>query len=163
MAHVLDVARHILERQGRITFGAVNRDLVWIPKLVALRVHEEQLRRHGGEGGLLNEHILDGALSRARTVVGYVPDAPLEELAASMAVAIAKGHAFVDGNKRTACVVSLMFLRLNGIEISASEDELAGVFEDVAAVPARCPHAAAKAGSPGEASSKRPRQGRISS
>ncbi|TMQ19358.1 MAG: type II toxin-antitoxin system death-on-curing family toxin [Deltaproteobacteria bacterium] len=111
----------------------MSREIVWIPKLVALRVHAEQLRRHGGEDGMLNERILDSALARARTMVGYLPGAPLEELAASMAVAIAKGHAFVDGNKRTACVVSLMFLRLNGIEISASEDDLAAVFEDIAA------------------------------
>ncbi|TMQ18352.1 MAG: type II toxin-antitoxin system death-on-curing family toxin [Deltaproteobacteria bacterium] len=96
----------------------MSREIVWIPKLVALRVHAEQLRRHGGEDGMLNEGILDSALARARTMVGY---------------AIAKGHAFVDGNKRTACVVSLMFLRLNGIEISASEDDLAAVFEDIAA------------------------------
>jgi len=61
-----------------------------------------------------------------------VPDTSLEELAASVAVGIAKGHPFIDGNKRTACVVSLMFLRLNGIEIAAAEDELASVFEDVA-------------------------------
>lgn len=62
-----------------------------------------------------------------------MPEMSLEELAATMAVGIAKGHPFVDGNKRTACVVSLLFLRLNGIEISASEDELASVFEELAA------------------------------
>ncbi|HWO19159.1 MAG TPA: type II toxin-antitoxin system death-on-curing family toxin [Kofleriaceae bacterium] len=85
-----------------------------------------------GEEGILNEGRLDSALDRPRTVVGYVPDTSLEELAASVAVGIAKGHPFIDGNKRTACVVSLMFLRLNGIEIAAAEDELASVFEDVA-------------------------------
>jgi death-on-curing protein len=56
----------------------------------------------------------------------------IEELAARMAVGIAKGHSFVDGNKRTACVVSLMFLQLNGVEISVPDDELARIFESVA-------------------------------
>jgi death on curing protein len=108
------------------------RDIVWITKRAALRVHDEQVQRHGGDPGILNEGNLDGALGRARTVIGYVPDTSLEELAALMAVGIAKGHPFVDGNKRTACVVSLTFLRLNGIEISAPDDELAEVFENVA-------------------------------
>jgi death on curing protein len=61
-----------------------------------------------------------------------VSDSSLEDLAALMAVAIAKGHPFVDGNKRTACAVALMFLQFNGIEISATNDELATVFERVA-------------------------------
>jgi death on curing protein len=65
-------------------------------------------------------------------VVGYVPDISVEELAARMAVGIANGHPFVDGNKRTACVVSLMFLQLYGVEISAPDDELARIFESVA-------------------------------
>jgi death-on-curing protein len=110
----------------------VTRDIVWISKLVALRVHEEQLRRHGGDDGMLNEGRLDAALARPRSMLGYIPGATLEELAASLGVAIAKGHAFVDGNKRTAAVVSLMFLRLNEVEISASEQEIGDVFISVA-------------------------------
>jgi death-on-curing protein len=110
----------------------VSREIVWIKQAVALRIHQEQLALHGGEDGILKPGILDGALDRPRTVLGYMPDTSLEELAASMAIGIAKNHPFVDGNKRTACVVSLMFLRLNGIEISATEDELAVVFEHVA-------------------------------
>ena len=38
----------------------------------------------------------------------------LPELAAAYAYGIAKAHAFVDGNKRTAFVTALTFLRLNG-------------------------------------------------
>ena len=110
----------------------MSRNLVWLRKPLALRVHAEQIRRHGGEAGRLNEGRLDSALDRPRTIVGYVPDASLEELAASMAVGIAKGHPFVDGNKRTACVLSLLFLRLNGVEIAATEADLAEVFEGVA-------------------------------
>ena len=110
----------------------MSRNIIWISKQVALRVHAEQLERHGGEDGILNEGHLDAALGRARTAAGYVKNMPIEELASLMAVGIAKSHPFVDGNKRTACVVSLLFLQLNGVEISAPDDELAGVFEDVA-------------------------------
>lgn len=105
---------------------------VWIEKSRAVEIHELELQEHGGEGGFLNEAHLEAALARPRTTYGYLPDTTLEELAAALAVGIAKGHPFVDGNKRTACVVSLLFLRLNGIEIVASEDELGDVFVAVA-------------------------------
>jgi death-on-curing protein len=110
----------------------VSRDIVWITKDVALRVHAEQLELHGGDDGILNDGHLEAALDRARTVVGYVPGMSIEELAALTAFALAKSHPFVDGNKRTACVVALMFLQHNGIEIRALDDELAQVFENVA-------------------------------
>ena len=74
----------------------MSRDIIRISKQVALRVHAEQLELHGGQDGFINEHHLDAALDRARTVVGYVPDMSIEELAARMAVGIAKGHSFVD-------------------------------------------------------------------
>jgi death-on-curing protein len=108
------------------------RDIVFIPKLVALRVHNEQIKRHGGDDGMLNESRLDAALARPQLMLQYVPEMSLEELASAMAVAIAKGHPFVDGNKRTAAVVSLMFLRMNEIEVSATETEIADVFIAVA-------------------------------
>ena len=38
----------------------------------------------------------------------------IEDLAAAYAFGLVKAHAFVDGNKRTALVTSLTFLRLNG-------------------------------------------------
>ena len=37
---------------------------------------------------------------------------------------IAKGHAFLDGNKRTAYVTALYFLGINGIHIPRPEDVL---------------------------------------
>jgi death-on-curing protein len=44
-------------------------------------------------------------------------------LAASYAFGIARNHAFVDGNKRTANVVSEAFLYLNGWIVPAPKDE----------------------------------------
>ncbi|MBX9727064.1 MAG: type II toxin-antitoxin system death-on-curing family toxin, partial [Rickettsiales bacterium] len=57
----------------------------------------------------------------------------LTKLAACYGFGIAKNHAFVDGNKRTALVVSLTFLALNGFAISATQEEAYGVFYALAA------------------------------
>ena len=69
----------------------MSRDIVWISKLVALRVHEEQIRCHGGDAGFLNEGYLDAALDRPRTALGYAPDTSVEQLAALLAIGSRRG------------------------------------------------------------------------
>ena len=59
------------------------------------------------------------------------PDAAA--LAASYAYGIARNHPFVDGNKRTALVVSETFLMLNGYELEASDADLVLTFLALAA------------------------------
>jgi len=43
--------------------------------------------------------------------------------AAAYGFHLCKNHPFVDGNKRTAFVLMVMFLELNGWELSASEED----------------------------------------
>ena len=43
------------------------------------------------------------------------------ELAASYAIGLAKNHAFVDGNKRTAFLAAGVFLHLNGYRLGVSQ------------------------------------------
>ncbi len=59
-------------------------------------------------------------------------DASLADIAAAYAFGIAKAHAFVDGNKRTAFVTSLTFLRLNGYSFRPSPVEGVRMMEDLA-------------------------------
>ena len=47
------------------------------------------------------------------------------EMARPYAVGIAKNHAFVEGNKRTAFVAAAVFLERNGMRLTASEAEAA--------------------------------------
>ena len=57
------------------------------------------------------------------------PDIP--ELAASYAFGLTKNHGFLDGNKRTAYVVSRLFLRLHGWDFVVSPEERVIVFENL--------------------------------
>ena len=50
--------------------------------------------------------------------------AEIADLAAAYAFGIARNHPFIDGNKRTAAVVSETFLMLNGYALTASDAEL---------------------------------------
>jgi death-on-curing protein len=54
-------------------------------------------------------------------------------MAAAYASGITTDHPFVDGNKRTALVVALAFLELNGLEIDASQEEIYLTFLQLAA------------------------------
>ena len=54
-------------------------------------------------------------------------------LAASYAFGLAKNHPFLDGNKRTAAVVCEIFLILNGLSPTASEEEKHRIYLGLAA------------------------------
>ena len=93
---------------------------VWLSHQLILAIHDEQLAEHGGAIGVRDEGLLDSALARPLNRAGYgEPD--IVELAALYAVAIARNHPFIDGNKRTAFAALFMFLALNGMAFEPTE------------------------------------------
>jgi death on curing protein len=104
----------------------------WVTLEVAKAAHAEQLAEHGGGDGVRDIALLESAMVRPQNLTQYgEPD--IAELAASYAFGIAKNHPFVDGNKRTAAVVSETFLVLNGGALLASDAELVVAFVALAA------------------------------
>ncbi len=97
-------------------------DWIWIDASVALAVHDEQLAEHGGATGVRDAGAFESAMARPVNLAAY-GDPDESALAASYAFGLARNHAFVDGNKRTAYVVAEMFLALNGIKLTASDAE----------------------------------------
>ena len=95
---------------------------IWIDKPEVLIAHSMQLAEHGGSDGIRDESLLDSALAKPRNVFAYA-DTISPRLAASYAFGIARNHAFIDGNKRTALVVSEGFLRVNGLRIVSPPEE----------------------------------------
>jgi death-on-curing protein len=107
-------------------------DWVWIATAVAMEAHREQLIEHGGGQGVRDSGLLESAMARPQHLVAYgQPDAAA--LAAAYAYGIARNHPFVDGNKRTAAVVSETFLVLNGFALEASDAEVVVAFLALAA------------------------------
>ncbi|MBV9932554.1 MAG: type II toxin-antitoxin system death-on-curing family toxin [Alphaproteobacteria bacterium] len=104
----------------------------WITPDVAVAAHAEQLAEHGGGEGLRDSGALESAMARPRNAAAYgSPDAAA--LAAAYAYGIARNHPFVDGNKRTATVVSESFLVLNGYGLTATDAEVVVAFLALAA------------------------------
>lgn len=105
---------------------------VWIVTKVALAAHAEQLLEHGGGDGVRDAGMLESAMARPQNLAEYgKPD--VAALAAAYAFGIARNHPFVDGNKRTAAVVSETFLILNGQTLTATDAELVVAFVALAA------------------------------
>ena len=93
---------------------------VWLSRQLILAVHDEQLAEHGGAMGVRDEGLLESALARPLNRAGYgEPD--IAELAALYAIAIARNHPFIDGNKRTAYVALETFVILNGCRFPVSD------------------------------------------
>jgi death-on-curing protein len=104
-------------------------DPVWVADAVVAAVHKRQLAEHGGADGVRDAGLLASALARPRHLAAYAPrGVSLGQLAAAYAFGIARNHPFADGNKRTALVVSLLFLRLNGCTVTASAEDRLEVF-----------------------------------
>jgi death-on-curing protein len=72
--------------------------------------------------GVRDAAALEGALGRARNLQAY-GKADLAALAAAYAHGVVKNHPFNDGNKRTAFLCAYVFLGLNGIEITMTEEQ----------------------------------------
>ncbi|HEX4693228.1 type II toxin-antitoxin system death-on-curing family toxin [Sphingomonas sp.] len=105
---------------------------IWVDTSVALAAHAEQLAEHGGASGVRDPNMLESAMARPLNLVAY-GDPDIADLAAAYAFGIARNHPFVDGNKRTAAVVSETFLVLNGFVLDCDDVELVTTFLGLAA------------------------------
>jgi len=98
-------------------------DIVWVLDDVVLSVHEEQLAEHGGLAGIRDSDAVQSALARPRNLAENEDCNDIARLAAAYAYGIIKNHGFADGNKRTALVVTDLFLMLNAYELTSSPAE----------------------------------------
>src|SRR5258708_1451841 len=100
-----------------------------------ITIHNDVLQSTGGLPGLSGNKSLEGTLNRIDTRIFYEGLADAIEIAAWYGFAIARGHNFVDGNKRTALVCMDVYLDLVNVSIDLSHpipEDLANLMEDVA-------------------------------
>jgi death on curing protein len=106
-------------------------DPIWINSTAAQFIHDDQIATHGGAYGLLNAGMLESALARPQNLYSYEA-ASLFALAAAYGFGIAKNHAFIDGNKRTAFLVMFTFLKVNGWHLVVPEPAVVMTTQEVA-------------------------------
>ena len=95
---------------------------VWVDQAVVEAIHDAQLAEHGGLAGVRDPGLLASALAKPLNLSAYgQPD--MAACAAAYGCGIARNHPFVDGNKRTAFVVTALFVAINGCELAADNAE----------------------------------------
>lgn len=92
----------------------------WLTLDTVRLIHRRSLAEHGGADGVRDAGMLESALSRPVNQWHY-EDADLIKLAAAYAFGISRNHPFVDGNKRTSYAACRLFLRVNGLDIRATQ------------------------------------------
>ena len=95
----------------------------WLTRRMIEAFHQDQLRQHLGRPGLRDENLLESALARPRQKWHY-GEHDLVALAAAYGYGLASNHAFIDGNKRIAFVALATFLRVNGLVLTAAEEDV---------------------------------------
>lgn len=105
-----------------------------LSKRQVLLLHDQLLSQSGGLQGVRDEGLLESALEAPFQAFGDIDAYPsLQQKAARLGYGLIKNHPFVDGNKRIGTHVMLVFLALNGVELSHSQKELSDIILAVAA------------------------------
>ena len=110
------------------------KDPTWIPLRAVVAIQSELIAEHGGLTGPPRQGDLEAALGRPVNLHAYSDSPPtLSRLAAAYGFALACGHCFPDGNKRVALAVIDVFLRMNGMELTADELDAVSTIQSLAA------------------------------
>ena len=88
---------------------------------IVLSIHEQILSFEQGLKGGVDLGKLESALNRITHWQLYENTENIFDIASLYAVAIAKAHAFLDGNKRTAMVTMLSYLKMQGVIIKENQ------------------------------------------
>ncbi|MGY6027457.1 type II toxin-antitoxin system death-on-curing family toxin [Phytobacter sp. AG2a] len=85
-----------------------------------IRFHDKLLQVTPGVPGMPDPGRAEALLYRVLNKYEYEGMNDVWQLAAMHLLAISRGHIFNDGNKRTALFITLLFLKRNGIVLSAN-------------------------------------------
>ncbi len=107
--------------------------MIKLSKEQVFRLHTQLIEATGGSNGIRDEKMPDSALNNPFQSFGGEELYPsIQAKAAQLCFGLVKNHAMVDGNKRLGAHVMLVFLALNGCELSYSQTELSNVILAVA-------------------------------
>ena len=111
-----------------------SREPTRVPLRAVVAIQGELIAEHGGLQGPPRQGDLGAALGRPVNLHAY-SESPLTlpRLAAAYGFALARGHCFPDSNKRVALAIVDVFLRLNGMELTADELDAVSTIQSLAA------------------------------
>lgn len=107
--------------------------MIKLNKEQVLKLHTQLIEATGGSHGIRDENLLDSALNNPfQSFGGEELYSSIQARAAQLCFGLVKNHAMVDGNKRLGVHAMLVFLTMNGYELSYSQTELSDIILSVA-------------------------------
>ena len=105
----------------------------WISKDQVLALHARLIRDYGGTGEVRDEGMLEAALCTPFQTFGGMDLYPgVIEKAVAIGFGMIKNHPFLDGNKRIGTHLMLLFLELNGVELTYDDEDFIALILGVA-------------------------------
>ena len=99
--------------------------MILLSKEQIVKIHMCLIQATGGSDGIRDEGMLDLALNNPFQTFGEKELYPsIQAKAARLCFGLVKNHAMLDGNKRLGTHIMLVFLALNGYELSYGQKEL---------------------------------------
>ena len=90
-----------------------------------LQIHSSLITKTGGIDGIREYNLLDSSLkSIFQTFDGKELYPSILDKAAQLCYALIENHPFLDGNKRIGVHLMLIFLKINGIDLNYTQEEL---------------------------------------
>ncbi|MFM0778056.1 type II toxin-antitoxin system death-on-curing family toxin [Streptococcus suis] len=90
-----------------------------------IELHTRLIQATGGLDGVRDVGLIESSLSSAfSTYFGVEKYPSIEEKAARLCYSLVNNHAFLDGNKRIGVFVMIIFLKLNGIVLNQTDEEV---------------------------------------
>ena len=103
--------------------------MIVLSKNQIIKLHSQLIQETGGTDGIRDEGLLESVLAAPfQSFSGTDIYPSLQQKAARLGYGLVKNHAFIDGNKRIGAHVMLVFLALNKIELTYTQDELSDTF-----------------------------------
>jgi len=88
-------------------------------------MHSELIAQSGGLDGIRDANMLDASInSPFHTFDGQYLYPTIQTMSAHLAFSLIKNHPFLDGNKRIGILSMLVFLDVNGLPVTCTDDEL---------------------------------------
>ena len=89
-----------------------------------VNLHSSLISKTGGTDGIRDENLLDSALkSPFQTFEGNELYPDILDKASQLCYSLVQNHPFTDGNKRIGVHLTLLFLKLNNVNVEYSQSE----------------------------------------
>lgn len=101
------------------------KNIIFISVDQVIKFNKKQIVTFGGTFGIRDKNLLEAAVHMPKmTYQGNFLYTDSYYMAAAYMFHIIKNHPFVDGNKRTGAVTSLVFSIVNGLNIKLTQEDL---------------------------------------